>query len=223
MEPVVQFALVDHVATVTLNRPDKLNAINGSMHHGLIAALERTQADPDVRVVVLRGAGRAFSAGGDVKAVAAGENVGHPIDIANAIWTHPKPVVAVVRGFCLGQAFEIAAVDLTPTVAAESARFGEVEINHGWGPPIVITPHVLGPKAAKEILLLGDIIDAATALRMGLVNRVVPDAEIDEVVDGITARLGALEPSVLTANKALVNSLAGLPAPTVPGALSVHE
>jgi len=208
----VQFTVVDQVARVTLNRPDKLNAINGAMHRELVHALHKAGADPAVRVVVIRGNGRAFSAGGDVKAVAAGEDVGRAVDIANAIWLMPKPVVASVHGFCLGQAFEVAAVcDLT--IASETARFGEVEINHGWSPPVIVTPHVLGPKAAKEILLLGDIIDAETALRMGLVNRVVQDEQLDSAVDAVTSRLRSLEPRVLAANKALVNSLAGMPAP----------
>jgi enoyl-CoA hydratase/carnithine racemase len=194
------------VARITLNRPEALNAINGVMHRGILAALARAEADDAVRVVVLRGGGRAFSAGGDLKAVAAGEEMGHPSALGAAIWHLGKPVVAVVHGYCLGQAFELAAAcDLT--IAGESARFGEVEINHGWGPPLPITPFAVTLKRAKEILLLGEVFGAREALALGVVNRVVPDAGLDEETATVTARLATLAPAAVTANKRLVNQV----------------
>ncbi len=195
------------VAEIMLNRPEVLNAINGAMH--------RTASQPRwtgrqaicnaIRAVVIRGSGQAFSAGGDLKAVAhAGEDVGHPVALGRAIWNLPKPVIAAVHGYCLGQACELAAVcDLT--VAAESARFGEVEINHGWGPPLPITPFVLGLKRAKEILLLGELMDAGLAMQIGLVNRVVPENELNAEVDRIANRIAGLKAEAVAANKQLIN------------------
>jgi enoyl-CoA hydratase len=194
------------VARITLNRPDKLNAINGQVHDGILSGLARAAADDAVRAVVLRGRGRAFSAGGDLKAVAAGEQMGHPSALGAAIWNLGKPVIAAVHGYCLGQAYELAAAcDLT--VAAESAQFGEVEVNHGWGPPLPITPFAVTLKRAKEILLLGEVFGARRALELGLVNWVVPDSELDAQTAKVTSRIAALAPAAVAANKHLVNQV----------------
>jgi enoyl-CoA hydratase len=181
---VVLYRDMGPVAEIMLNRPAVLNAINGAMHRGILAALDRAAGDDAIRVVVLRGSGRAFSAGGDLKAVAAGEDVGHPLVLGRAIWDLPKPVIAAVHGYCLGQACELAGVcDLT--VAATSARFGEVEVNHGWGPPLPVAPF---------------------ALQIGLVNRVVTDAGLDAEVASIADRIAGLKPEAVAGNKKLVNS-----------------
>jgi enoyl-CoA hydratase len=201
---VVRYETDGPVARITLNRPDQLNAINGQVHDGMLAALSRAAADNAVRAVVLRGSGRAFSAGGDLKAVAAGEKMGHPSALGAAIWNLAKPVIAAVHGYCLGQAYELAvACDLT--IAAESAQFGEVEVNHGWGPPLPITPFAVPLKRAKEILLLGEVFGARQALELGLVNWVVPDSELDERTAKVTSRIAALAPAAVAANKHLVN------------------
>jgi enoyl-CoA hydratase len=202
---VVRYRVAGPVAEITLNRPEVLNAINGAMHRGILAALDRAAGDDTVRVVVLRGSGRAFSAGGDLKAVAAGEDVGHPLVLGQAIWNLAKPVIAAVHGYCLGQACELAGVcDLT--VATTSAKFGEVEVGLGWGPPLPITPFVAGLKHAKEVLLLGEIFDAEFAMQIGLVNRVVSDDGLDAEVAGITERIAGLKPEAVAANKRLINS-----------------
>jgi enoyl-CoA hydratase/carnithine racemase len=202
---VVRYRSADGMAEVMLSRPEVLNAINGAMHRGILAALERAAADDAVRAVVLRGSGRAFSAGGDLKAVAAGEGVGHPVTLGRAIWNLTKPVIAAVHGYCLGQACELAAIcDLT--VAGRSATFGEVEINHGWGPPLPITPFVLGLKRAKEVLLLGEMFGAELAVQIGLVNRVVDDAGLDAEVARMVGRIAGLKPEAVAGNKRLVNS-----------------
>jgi enoyl-CoA hydratase/carnithine racemase len=201
----VLYRAADGLAELTLNRPEVLNAINGAVHRGILDGLERAAGDDAVRSVVIRGSGRAFSAGGDLKAVAAGEDVGHPMALGQAIWNLAKPVIAAVHGYCLGQACEVAAVcDLT--VAARSARFGEVEINHGWGPPLPVMPHALGLKRAKEVLLLGEMFDAELAMAIGLVNRVVDDAGLDVEVARVAARVAGLKPEAVAANKRLVNA-----------------
>jgi enoyl-CoA hydratase len=201
----VRYRVAGAMAEIVLNRPEVLNAINGAMHRGVLAALDRAAGDDAIRAVVLRGSGRAFSAGGDLKAVAAGEDVGHPAALGQAIWNLSKPVIAAVHGYCLGQACELAAVcDLT--VATTTAKFGEVEINYGWGPPLPITPFALGLKRAKEVLLLGEIFDAELAMQIGLVNRVVSDAGLDAEVAGIADRIAGLKLEAVAANKKLVNS-----------------
>jgi enoyl-CoA hydratase/carnithine racemase len=200
----VLYRCAGSTAEITLTRPEALNAINGAVHRGIHEGLERAVSDDAVRVVVIRGSGRAFSAGGDLVAVAAGEDVGHPATLGRAIWSLAKPVIAAVHGYCLGQACELAAVcDLT--VAAESATFGEVEINHGWGPPLPVTPYALGLKRAKEVLLLGEMFNAAQAMQIGLVNRVVNDEELDAEVARLTRRIAGLKAETVTANKRLVN------------------
>ncbi len=208
------------VAHITLNRPEVLNAINGAMHHGLLEALDKAASDDAVRAAVIRGSARAFSAGGDLTALAAGEFTGHPAPIGRAIWNLPKPVIAAVHGYCLGQACELAAIcDLT--VAAASARFGEVQINHGESPPLAIAPFAVGLQQAKEILLLGEMFDAELARQLGLVNRVVGDDELDAEVARITERITTLKAETVAANKQLINSR--YEAAGVTGILSYRE
>lgn len=202
----VEYELRGGVAMVTLNRPESLNAINRGMHDELIVSLARAQESPDVRVVVLQGHGRAFSAGGDLKAVASGEDVGDPVDLATALGRLTMPVVAAVHGYCLGQAFELAlSCDLV--LADEDTQFGEVEIEHGWGPPIPVTPHMLGPRHASEVLLLGERFGAPDAHRMGVINRLVPSGRMPQELSKMTDRLCVLEPSVLASSKKLIRSV----------------
>jgi enoyl-CoA hydratase/carnithine racemase len=217
--PDLLYDVADGVAKLTLNRPDSLNAINGSLHRQLLDAFARAGADPGVRVVVLRGAGRAFSAGGDLKAVAAGEDMGDPMDLATALLELRKPVVAVAHGYCLGQAFELVqCCDLV--IAVAGSEFGEVEVEHGWSPPIPITPQRLASRHAMEVLLLGQRFGAERAERMGLVNWVVAEADLDGLLTAVTDRLAFLEPAVLANNKALVNAAANLRSMASAGTLS---
>lgn len=171
------------VAVLTLDRPGKLNAINAQMVAELGRALDDAEADPDVRVILLRGAGRAFSAGFDLDM---GEDPSvDPIeflrrelrkdfDVIMRFWDSPKPTIAAVHEYCLGSAMEMAvACDIT--VAEEGCRFGAPEVRFGSGIVSLILPWVIGAKQAKELLLTGDDrVTAERALAMGLVNRVVP-------------------------------------------------
>ena len=184
-------------AWITLSRPEKLNAITHAMVDGLHEALARALADDEVRLLVLTGAGRAFSAGYDIgeeiedglQSADEWRNVlAHDVELALELWSFPKPTIAAVRGHCLGGACELAmACDLI--VAAEDARFGEPEIRYGSGPVALLMPFVLGQKKTNELLLTGDTIDAAEAHRVGLVNRVVAGPELEQAVGELVRKI----------------------------------
>ncbi|MCY3923546.1 MAG: enoyl-CoA hydratase/isomerase family protein [Chloroflexota bacterium] len=202
----VLYEAVDGIARITLNRPLVLNAINRNVTRLLDAALDKAEADDDVRAVILTGAGRAFSAGGDLWASLYPDNDPAPdsIDVQMRIWSFPKPVIAAVRGHAVGQGCELAGVcDLT--IASDNARFGEIQIRHGFGIPVLITPFLTNQKLAKEVVMLGEVITADDAHRMGLVNRVVPDDQLEDAANEMARKLAALPPSVVGLNKRLVN------------------
>ena len=179
----------DAICYLTLNRPEKLNALNSVLMGELREALTTIEADPDIRVVILTGAGRAFSAGFDIQwnpdnpelhdvpADTRRDHLKSHIDTFMMIWNLSKPVIAAVNGFALAGACELVQVcDIK--IASEKAVLGEPEIRAGLGPPFLITPFSVGPMKAKELLLTGDTIDAYTAERMGMVNRVVPHDDL---------------------------------------------
>ena len=202
----VLYEATDGVARIVLNRPLVLNAINRNLMRLLDAALDQAQADDDVRAVILTGAGRAFSAGGDLWASLYPDDEPAPdsLDVLMRIWSFPKPVIAAVRGHAVGQGCELAGV-CDFTIASEDARFGEIQIRHGFGIPVLITPFLTTQKLAKEVLLLGEVIPADDALRMGLVNRVVPEEQLEQAANEMAQKLASLPPSVVRLNKRLVN------------------
>lgn len=183
------------LALLALDRPDKLNAIDGPMITALLEALETAEADPAVRAIVLHGQGRAFSAGFDLDE-APDEGAGDPVveelerdfDFLLRFWDARKPVIAAVHGACLGGAFELMlTADLV--AVAEDARLGEPEVRFGSGVVAMLLPWFCGPRAAAEVVLRGeDRLDPARALAWGLVNRVVPKEAVMT-----TARTLALE------------------------------
>ncbi|HTE60778.1 MAG TPA: enoyl-CoA hydratase/isomerase family protein, partial [Solirubrobacteraceae bacterium] len=160
----------------------KLNALSGRVLDELEAALRRAVADDAVKVIVLTGAGRAFSAGYDLTEEAADQPptaeewhtvLARDVEVTMELWRCPKPTIAAVRGWCLAGGCEVAmACDMI--VAAEDARFGEPEIRYGSGPVTLLMPFLIGQKKTNELLFTGDVVDAAEAHRIGLVNRVVP-------------------------------------------------
>ncbi len=194
------------VAWITLNRPLVLNAVDWSLTHHFGRALEQVEADEAVRVVVVRGAGRAFSAGGDLQASPVPEGMTPPemLDNVLRIWRMPKPVIASVRGYALGQGCEIAGIcDLT--IASDDAKFGEIQIRHGFPPPTLIVPYLTGPKGAKELLMTGEVFGAEDARRLGLVNRIVPADRLDEETEAFAQRLASLPQTAVALTKRLVN------------------
>ncbi len=202
----VLYENADVYARIVLNRPTILNAMNKNVQRLLLAAFERAEADDDVKAVVLTGAGRAFSAGGDLYAYLYPDDEPAPsgFDVQMKIWSFPKPVIAAVRGHAVGQACELAGV-CDFIIAAEGARFGEIHIRHGFPPPVLITPFLVSMKNAKELLMLGEQIDAREAHRMGLVNRVVPPEALDAEAETMARKLAALPQTTVRLNKLLVN------------------
>jgi enoyl-CoA hydratase/carnithine racemase len=203
------------VAWITLNRPDKLNAIDTAMVHALGEALHRAESDDDVKVMVLTGAGdRAFSAGYDIGDEIADQPanalewrtvLARDIDLTMNIWAASKPTIAAVDGYCLAGACEIAmACDII--VATARSTFGEPEIRYGSGPVTLLMPFVLGQKKTNELLLTGDHLDAAAALDAGLVNRVVEVDQLESEVTGLALRIAPTPLAVLRLTKKALQS-----------------
>jgi len=209
MSEAVLYETRGPAAWITLNRPEKLNAINKAVLAGLHEAIDRAAADDEVKVVVVTGAGRAFSAGYDLADEAAGEYgaahdwhyvLGVDVDATMKLWALPKPTICAVRGYCLAGGCEVAmACDMI--VAGAGASFGEPEIRYGSGPVTLLMPFVLGQKKTNELLFTGDVIDAAAALRAGLVNRVVADEEIEAEVEGLVRKIAPTPLPVLRLTK----------------------
>ncbi|HYG05188.1 MAG TPA: enoyl-CoA hydratase-related protein [Stenotrophomonas sp.] len=208
MSPSVLAATVDGIQTLTVNRPDKLNALDQDTLLALDAAFAQAAADPDVRVVILTGAGlKAFVAGADIAQMAdlpamAGRDFGLVGQrLMRRIERMPKPVIAMVNGYALGGGLELA-MACHLRIAADSARLGQPEINLGLIPGFGGTQRLLrltGRAAALELCLLGEPIDALRAQQLGLVNRVVPAAELEATTRQIAARLAASAPLALRA------------------------
>jgi enoyl-CoA hydratase len=200
------------IAVLTLQRPEKLNAIDAGMLAALQRGLDRAEADASVRAVVLRGQGRAFSAGFDLgpggaekDAVAMRAELRSDFDAIMRFWDFPKPTIAAVHGYCLGRAMEMA-VACDVTVAAEGCRFGAPEVRFGSGIVALILPWVVGPKQAKELLLLGDdAISAERAQALGLVNRVVPAERCFEEALEIAGEIAANDALAVALTKQAIN------------------
>jgi 2-(1,2-epoxy-1,2-dihydrophenyl)acetyl-CoA isomerase len=204
----------DRVAWLTMNRPERRNAFSNAMLLGLAKALEEAETAADVGCVVLTGAGGAFCAGGDVKAMDAGTSQvpgsgGRGIDAAihaqrlaqrstaGRIYSMPKPVIASLPGAAAGAGFSLAlACDLR--IAADSAvlltSFARVGFSGDWGGTFFLT-QIVGSARARELYYLSERVDAAEALRIGLVNRVVPAAELEKQTRELALRI-ASGPSV---------------------------
>jgi enoyl-CoA hydratase len=196
-------------AWVTLNRPDKLNAISGEVVARLRESWKQAIEDDDVKVVVLTGAGRAFSAGYDISEEVEQNIVGadawhdvlaHDVELTMELWELPKPTIAAVKGWCLAGACELAmACDLV--VAADDAQFGEPEIRYGSGPVTLLMPFVLGQKKTNELLFTGDSISATEAERLGLVNAVVAADALEDAVNALVAKIAPTPLPVLRLTK----------------------
>ena len=203
----------DGIGTVTINRPDVLNALNIDVFREMDALFAEIEQDPDIRVVILTGAGdRAFAAGVDIKEMMDQDGIYHL----------PKPVIAAVNGYAYGGGHELAlACDLR--IASETAKFGQQEINLGIIPGGGAVPRLTqltGMAKAKEIVYTGEVFDAQTALALGIVNKVVPPDELMKEARGLAEKLVSKSAAALTAAKRAFNEGLNL---RLPQALDLDE
>lgn len=196
----LRFELDRRVATLTLDRPDKLNALSSDLVASALGILREAATNDEVGVIVVTGAGRAFCAGGDVSQMASDE---HPsfeqqVDRLRAgqelswlLHSIPKPTVAAINGFAMGAGLGIAlSCDLR--IAAHGAKLGTAYARVGFGGDYGVTwqlTRLVGPARAKELLFLADVLDADEAGRLGLVNRVVDDDELEKATAELARRL----------------------------------
>jgi enoyl-CoA hydratase/carnithine racemase len=199
----------DGVATLTLNRPQARNALSLAMLEALQKALADIAGDAASRVVVIRGAGPAFCAGHDLKEVRGHEDRAFHQKlfetcsaVMQAIIALPQPVIAQIHGVATAAGCQLAAsCDLA--YAAASSRFATPGVNIGLfcSTPMVALSRAVGNKAAMELLLTGDMIDTATALRIGLINQAIPDTELEAAVRAVAVKIAAKSPYTLKIGK----------------------
>ena len=207
--PAVLYEVTDHIALLTLNRPEAHNAYSGEMVTDLLAALSRAEDDPEVRCLVLTGAGRSFSAGGDLKLMRdkAGMFAGDPValrqnyrrliqQIPRRMEAFDKPVVAAINGAAIGAGLDLTCMcDIR--IASERAKFGQTFARLGLIPGdggAFLLPRVVGFPRAIELALTGEVINAQRALEIGLVNEVLPLEEILPRAIMIAARIASNAP-----------------------------
>jgi enoyl-CoA hydratase/carnithine racemase len=202
----------DKFATITINRPDKMNAMNKVVIREIDAAVTAAVADPDVNALVITGAGRSFSAGYDLQ----GGDFDVDIDFwredmtENAeallnIWRAPIPVIASVNGYALAGALELMmCCDLA--IAADNAKFGEPEVRHNSGPPALMMPWLLATRDVRWLMFTGDMVDAEEALRMHLINKVVPADQLKEKTENLARKLARMPVPALKYTKASINN-----------------
>ncbi|MFJ9560001.1 enoyl-CoA hydratase/isomerase family protein [Streptomyces fuscichromogenes] len=225
MDTTVRYVTAERVAHLTLDRPDALNALTPDQRERIIGHLAEASADPGTGAVIITGTGRGFCAGADLRG---GTNTGGsggapaervPGDVARtirlgaqrlvaAVLDCEKPVIAAVNGTAAGLGVHLAlACDLV--LAAESARFIEVFVRRGLVPDgggAYLLPRLIGPHRAKELMFFGDALSAPEAERLGLVNRVVPDADLAKTARDWGARLATGPTRALALTKQLVNA-----------------
>ena len=206
MTGILNFDLTDHIATITLNRPEAMNALTRELYAELEAAVRRCHADPEVRAVIITGEGRAFCSGDDVKQIMLGEQRDasarlrdvrpRPTPAAAAILECDKPVIAAVNGAAVGWGMDLSLfADIR--IASTLAKFGELFIKRGlvadlgglWRLPAVV-----GPSKAAELLFTGDVITAEEALKIGLVSQVVSPEELLPAARTMAAKIAANPP-----------------------------
>ena len=204
------------IAYLTLNRPEKLNALNAELMLEFREAMGIVEADTEVRALIITGAGRAFSSGFDIEK---GDDSIDPlsgtpdawrtrlqglVETFMTVWNCSKPVIAAVNGYALGGACELVQVcDIK--IASDRAIMGEPEIRAGFGPPLLITPYSVNLAHAKELLLTGDTVDANEAARIGLVNRVVPHDKLMAECEKVAKKICLLPQLGVKLTKEAVN------------------
>jgi 2-(1,2-epoxy-1,2-dihydrophenyl)acetyl-CoA isomerase len=216
MYDYIDIAEDNGILTITLNRPDKLNALIGHMRRDLAEALEAAGSDREVRVVIITGAGRAFCAGGDISYMAElmerhdseefSRLLGSARRVVTTIRQMTKPVIAAVNGPASGAGCNLAlACDLriASTTATFSQSFVKIGLHPDWGGTYFL-PHLVAPNKACELFFLGEVIDSEEALRLGIVNRVVSPEDLTGATRDLAERLRAAPPISLAAAKQAV-------------------
>ena len=206
-------------ARITLNRPEKLNAISWKMHQELKHALLQVDRDPAVHVAIIRGAGRAFSAGydispppGDLTHAATGHSLERDmwmmeqsLEMRMPIFDMHKPVIAQVHGYCLAGGTDIALLcDIV--IAAQDASIGYPPVRALGSPVNHMWTYLAGPQWAKRLLLTGDTITGKEAAQIGLVLKAVPAADLEREVEGLAGRIALIDVDLLAAQKRIVNT-----------------
>src|SRR5580658_6371223 len=235
MNDIVLQNLEYGLLTITMNRPDRRNALNPEMTAGLVAAARRAQDDPEVRAVLLKGAGGTFCVGGDVKSMAAGRaplsfetktaNLRRGMEVSRILHAMPKPVVAQLDGAAAGAGLSIAlACDLR--VASASVKittaFAKVGLSGDYGGTYFLT-HLLGSAKARELYLMSPVLSAQEALALGMVTSVVPDTEIDAAAHELAMSLAQGPTITLGYIKRNINNAERLPLETCFDAEAFHH
>lgn len=204
----------NHIATVTINEPNTLNALNSKLLEELGAAFDTLAADKDVRAIVLTGADRSFVAGANIQEMSVLNYDEAKVfgvkgaSVFRKIETCPQPVIAAVNGFALGGGCELAlACDIS--IASEKAKFGQPEVSLGITPGFSGTQRltrIVGQARAKELIFTGKVISAAEALAMGLVNRVVAPESLMEEAQALAATIAKQAPVAVRKSKEAINN-----------------
>ncbi len=215
-DDLVRYEIDENIAIVTMNRPEKLNAISHELRSEVSEALLRADDDKAVSVVILRAEGRSFCVGYDIdsdspereekryNAMMWHESLSEDLRFEMIPWYMRKPVIASVQGHALGGGCELT-MFCDITIAADNALFGEPEIHFSNVGPAIVMPWMIGYKKARELLYLGDMIDAQTAMALGMINRVVPLDELQEKTLRFAKRLALIAPEALAFTKLSIN------------------
>lgn len=203
----------DRVAVITMNRPERMNSFSLKLRQEIVHAFKAADADPEARVVVIKGAGgKAFSAGYDIKETAVAKDrtlddwraiLGEEYEFCKSPWDCSKPVIAQIDGFCLAGGLEFAQMCDVRYCSPES-KFGVVETRFSNGILMLAMPWVIG-QLSREKIFTGDTFDAAEAMRIGLVNRVIPKADLEAETMKVAKRMSRVAMACLQWNKRAIN------------------
>jgi enoyl-CoA hydratase len=210
-DPLVKIEISNHIALLTLNRPDSLNALSTAMRSAIVQAINSVNDNSDVKTIVLTGAGRAFCAGLDLKELGSGktdnEAAVSDTDMLKSFYNLHKPLIGAINGFAITGGFELALM-CDFMIAGENAKFADtharIGIVPGWGLSQKLS-RIIGIGRAKELSFTGNFLDAQTAERWGLVNRVVKDEELIPTCLKLAADIASCEPSTLHTLKSIID------------------
>ncbi len=215
-EELILYETDGKIGIITMNRPEKLNAISPDLRSQICAAFTRADEDPTTSVVVLRAEGRSFCVGFDIDiggpekdamrhdAMKWHDSLTEDLEFEMMPWYMRKPVIASVQGHALGGGCELT-MFCDITIAADNALFGEPEIRFSSVGPAIVMPWMIGYKKARELLYFGDMIDAETAKDLGMVNRIVPLDDLREKTMQFARRMAFISPEALEKTKLAIN------------------